>query len=193
MKRIAVIGAGHVGPVIARLALDAGFEVGIAGSGSPEKIALMTEIVIPGADARWAADAVEGDDMVGLAIPLHNFAYLDQALVAGKLVIDAMNYWPATDGVEEIFEDRQTTSSEIVQRRLPQSTIVKSLNHIGYQDLEDARRPAGSPEHPAIGVAGDNSHAVGVREDFIYRIRFLTFQCATFTTRPPPDPGSPSS
>src|SRR5260370_21579277 len=159
MKRIAVVGAGHVGAVIARLALDAGFEVAIAGSGSPEKIALMTEIVIPGADARWAAGAVEGADIVVLAIPLHNFAYLDQALVAGKLVIDAMNYWPATDGVEEIFADRQTTSSEIVQRRLPQSTIVKSLNHLGYQDLECARRPAGSPRPPATRLAADQPHA----------------------------------
>ena len=191
MKRIAVVGAGHVGPVIARLALDAGFEVGIAGSGSPEKIALMTEIVIPGADARWAAGAVEGAGIVVLAIPLHNFAYLDPALVAGKLVIDAMNYWPATDGVEEIFEDRQATSSEIVQRRLPQSTIVKSLNHIGYQDLEDARRPAGSPERRAIGVAGDNSDAVEVVEDFIDRIGFDTVRLDSLTAGRLLEPGSP--
>ena len=100
MKRIAVLGAGHVGPVIARLALDAGFEVVIAGSGSPEKIALVTQIVIPGAEPRWDADAVKARDLVVMAIPLHKFASFDPALVAGKLVVDAMNYWPAPDGVE---------------------------------------------------------------------------------------------
>ena len=33
--RIAVLGAGHVGPAIARLALDAGHRVSIAASGNP--------------------------------------------------------------------------------------------------------------------------------------------------------------
>src|SRR5260370_25484782 len=99
-----------------------------------------------------------------------------------------MNYWPATDGVEEIFEDRQATSSEIVQRRLPQSTIVKSLNHIGYQDLEDARRPAGSPERRAIGLARDNSDAVEVVEDFIDPIGFDPVQFGSLTPRRPPQP-----
>src|SRR4029077_5385686 len=101
MKRIAVLGAGHVGPVIARLALDAGFEVAIAASGGPEKIALMTQVVIPGAEARWARDAGAGAGLVVLALPLHKFATFDSDLVAGKLVVDAMNYWPAADGVEE--------------------------------------------------------------------------------------------
>ncbi|TME50961.1 MAG: NADP oxidoreductase, partial [Chloroflexi bacterium] len=54
-QRIAVLGAGHVGPVIARIALDAGFRVAIAASGSPEKIALITQVVIPGAEAQWAS------------------------------------------------------------------------------------------------------------------------------------------
>ena len=191
MRRIGVIGAGHVGPVIARLALDAGFEVAIAGSGSPDKIALMTQIVIPGAEPRWAADAVQGADLVVLAIPLHNFANLDPELVAGKLVIDAMNYWPATDGVEEIFEDRRTTSSEIVQRRLPQSTVVKSLNHIGYQDLEDARRPSGSPERRTIGVAGDDPVAVRDVEDMIERFGFDTVRLDSLSAGRFLEPGGP--
>ncbi|HXD81629.1 MAG TPA: NAD(P)-binding domain-containing protein [Candidatus Acidoferrum sp.] len=191
MKRIGVIGAGHVGPVIARLALDAGFQVAIAGSGSPDKIALMTQIVIPGAEPRWAADAVQGADLVVLGIPLHNFANLDPALVAGKLVIDAMNYWPATDGVEEIFEDRRTTSSEIVQRRLPQSMVVKSLNHIGYQDLEDARRPSGSPERRTIGVAGDDPVAVRDVEDMIERFGFDTVRLDSLSAGRFLEPGGP--
>jgi predicted dinucleotide-binding enzyme len=191
MTRIAVIGAGHVGPVITRLALDAGFEVAIAGSGSPEKIALVTQIVIPGVEPRWAAEAVQGADLVVLAIPLHKFATLDPALVAGKLVVDAMNYWPATDGVEEMFEDRLDTSSEIVQRRLARSTVVKSLNHIGYQDLEDARRPAGSPERLGVGVAGDDSSSLQLVEDLVDRIGFDSVRLDSLSAGRLLEPGGP--
>jgi predicted dinucleotide-binding enzyme len=171
-QRIAVLGAGHVGPVIARVALDAGYHVTISTSGSPEKIALITQVVTPGAEARWASDAVADADLVVLAIPLHRFVTFDPSLVAGRLVVDAMNYWPAADGVLEMFEDRRYTSSEVVQRRLAGSTVVKSLNHIGYQDLEDARRPAGSPERSAIGVAGDDPTATRAVRDFIERIGY---------------------
>lgn len=191
MRRIAVLGAGHVGPVIARLALDAGFEVAIAGSGSPEKIALMTQVVIPGAEPRWARDAVEGAGLVVLALPLHRFATFDPDVVAGKLVVDAMNYWPAADGVEEAFEDRRLSSSEIVQRRLARSTVVKTLNHIGYQDLEDARRQAGSPERRAIGVAGDDSAATKFVQDVIDRFGFDTVRLDSLSAGRLLEPGGP--
>lgn len=190
-RRIAVVGAGHVGPVIARLAIDAGFEVTIAGSGSPEKIALITQVVIPGAEPRWAVDAVEGADLVVLAIPLHRFADLDPALVAEKVVVDAMNYWPAADGIQEMFEDHQHTSSEVVQRRLARSTVVKSLNHIGYQDLEDARRPVGSPERRAIGVASDDSGAAQVVEELIERIGYDPVRLDSLSAGRLLEPGGP--
>jgi 8-hydroxy-5-deazaflavin:NADPH oxidoreductase len=191
LPRIAVLGAGHVGPVIARIAVDAGFQVTIAGSGDPEKLALITSLVIPGAEPRWAADAVEDADIVVLAIPLHRFAAFDPALVADKIVIDAMNYWPAVDGINEMFRDRRYTSSEIVQRRLARSTVVKSLNHIGYHDLEDARRPVGSPERRAIGVAGDDLRAVKVVEEVIERIGYDAVRLDNLSAGRLLEPGGP--
>jgi predicted dinucleotide-binding enzyme len=170
--RIAVLGAGHVGPVIARVAIAAGYEVTIAASGDPERIALLTQVLVPGAESRWAADAVEGSDVVVLAIPIHRFPGFDPALVAGKLVVDVMNYWPPVDGVVEMFEDHPDGSSELVQDRLARSTIVKTLNHLGYHELEDDRRPAGSPERRALGVAGDDPDAVDIVAEIIERIGY---------------------
>ena len=115
LSRLAVLGAGHVGPVIARLAVNAGYPVAIATSGDPEDIALIAELVIPGAQPRWAADAVADADIVVLAMPLHRFLDVDPALLRGRLVVDAMNYWPASDGRLQAFE--AGGSSEIVARR----------------------------------------------------------------------------
>jgi predicted dinucleotide-binding enzyme len=172
LPRIAVLGAGHVGPVIARVALEAGYPVSIAASGDPEKIELIVQVLAPGAEPRWAAEAVEEADLVVLAIPLHKFTTLDPSLLEGKLVVDTMNYWPPVDGIQEMFEDRRYGSSEIVQRRLVRSTVVKTLNHIGYHELEDERRPRGSPERRALGVVGDDPRAVDVVAELIERIGY---------------------
>jgi hypothetical protein len=169
-SRLAVLGAGHVGPVIARLAIKAGYRVAIATSGDPEDIALITELVIPGAQPRWAADALADAEIAVLAIPLHRFLDMNPALLGGKLVVDAMNYWPASDGVLKAFEDGG--SSEIVARRLAGSTVVKALNHIGYHDLEDLARPAGAPGRRAAGVASDDPAAAAAIAGLIDRIGY---------------------
>jgi predicted dinucleotide-binding enzyme len=189
--RIAVLGAGHVGPVIARVAIDAGYHVSIAASGDPERIALIAEVLAPGAEPRWAADAVDDADLVVLAIPLHKLATLDPALVAGRIVIDTMNYWPPVDGVLDLFEDHRYGSSEIVQRRLPRSTVVKTLNHVGYHELEDERRPAGSPERRALGVAGDDPRAVEVVAEVIERIGYDPVRLDGLRAGRLLEPGSP--
>jgi predicted dinucleotide-binding enzyme len=191
LPRIAVLGAGHVGPVIARVAIDAGYQVAIAASDDPDRIALITQVLVPGAEPRWAADAVEDADIVVLAIPLHRFPALDPGLVADKLVVDTMNYWPPVDGVREMFEDRRYGSSEIVQHRLARSTVVKTLNHIGYHELDDERRPVGSPERRALGVAGDDLSAVDAVADVIERIGYDTVRLDSLRAGHLLEPGGP--
>jgi 8-hydroxy-5-deazaflavin:NADPH oxidoreductase len=174
LPRIAVLGAGHSGPVLARAAVEAGYHVSIAASGDPARIALIARVLAPGAEPRWAADAVADADVVILAIPIHRFAAFDPALVAGKLVVDVMNYWPPVDGLQAMFEDRTRGSSEIVQERLVEATVIKTLNHLGYHQLDEERRPEGSPERRAVGVAGDDPDAVDVVADIVERIGFDT-------------------
>jgi predicted dinucleotide-binding enzyme len=165
--RLAVLGAGHVGPVIARLALHAGYPVAIANSGDPDDLALITNLLIPGAEPLWAAKAIADADIVVLAMPLHRFLTVDPLSLSGKLVIDAMNYWPSSDGVLQAFEQDGVGSSEVVAGRLRESTVVKSLNHVGYHDLEDHARESGAPDRRALGVAGDDSVAVHSVADLV--------------------------
>ena len=191
MSSIAVLGAGHVGPAIARVAVAAGHPVSIAASGDPENIALITQVLVPGAEPRWAADAVQESDIVVLAIPLHRFATFDASLVAGKIVVDAMNYWPPVDGVQDLFEDPRFGSSEIVAQKLYGSTVVKTLNQIGYHDLEDERRPVGSPDRRALGVAGDDTAAVDAVAEVIERIGYDAVRLASLRAGRVLEPGGP--
>jgi predicted dinucleotide-binding enzyme len=170
---IAVLGAGHVGPAIARLALDAGHSVAIATSGNPGDLALVTQLLIPGAEPLWAADAIARADIVVLAMPLHRFLRMDPNALSEKLVIDAMNYWPPTDGrLPPRFDDESIGTSEVVAERLPDATVVKTLNHVGYHELETYARPSGAVDRRALGVAGDDLGAVNTVSTFVDSIGY---------------------
>lgn len=107
-----------------------------------------------------------------LAIPLHRVAGLNPLLFEGKIVIDAMNYWPPVDGVIDEFEGALRGSSMVVRRLLPGAQVVKTFNHTGYHDLEPDRRSSGDASRLALAIAGDDPEAVQLIAGIIDRIGY---------------------
>lgn len=156
VETIGVLGAGKVGTILARLAVEAGYDVAISGSGDPSKISLITSVLAPGAQTLTSAEVARRSDIVIVAIPLHKMDTLPREELAGKLVVDAMNYWWETDGRDSEYGEPGASTSEALQEILRDSTVVKAFNHMGYHDLNEF---AGAADRRAIAVAGPSDAA----------------------------------
>jgi predicted dinucleotide-binding enzyme len=153
---LGIIGAGRLGTALARQALRAGYEVRIANSRGPESLVLMAQVLLPGVKIATVNELAQRSDIIVLALPLHRYKMLDPALFAGKIVIDAMNYWPPTEGVIPEFASGDRSSSEYLQTYFPAAKMVKTLNHVAYHELEEHSLPAGHAQRRAVVVAGDH-------------------------------------
>ena len=159
MTTLGIIGAGHIGSQLARLALAHDYDVVISNSRGPETLTDLIGELGPRARAATVADTAAAGDLVVVTVPLGAISTLPMDELAGKVVIDTNNYYPERDGQITVLDDETTTVSELLQSHLPTSKVVKAFNHINYADLTTDGRPAGTENRRALIVAGNDASA----------------------------------
>jgi predicted dinucleotide-binding enzyme len=132
----------------------------ISNSRGPESLGELIAELGPLASAATPAEAAQAGDLVVATIPLANYEQLPREALAGKAVIDTMNYAPAVTGwARPELDADELTSSELVQRFLSRSSVVKAFHDVNGRLLRELARPAGAPDRTALPVTGDDAEA----------------------------------
>ena len=159
LTTIGFIGSGNIGSQLARLAIQIGYGVVRSNSRGPETLIDLIDELGDRARAATPEEAAEAGDVVVVSVPLKAIDAVPAAPLRGKTVIDPNNYYPERDGNIPELDDESTTTSELLQQRLPDAHIVKAFNNIYADHLTSKATEPGTPGRRALPIAGDDDDA----------------------------------
>ena len=162
MTTIGIIGAGNIGSQIARKAVQLGYDVVIGNSRGPETLADLVAELGPRARAATASEAAAAADFAVVTIPLKNYRELPAGPLAGKVVIDTINYYWERDGHIDALDTGEATTSGLVQEHLKDSRVAKAFNMLGAHDITTDGTPAGTENRRALSTASDHEDAAAL-------------------------------
>ena len=181
-----------IGGTLARLAVDAGYEVVLSNSRGPETLADLVAELGPRARAASCAEAAAIGDLVLVSIPLLAYPSLPAASFAGKTVLDTGNYYPERDGQLPELDSGALTSSELLAQLLPGADVVKVFNNIFYKHLLNLARPAGAPDRSYLPIAGDSAAAKTAVTEFLDSIGYGAVDAGALADGWRQQPGTPA-
>jgi 8-hydroxy-5-deazaflavin:NADPH oxidoreductase len=191
MATIALIGAGHIGSQVARLAVGSGHIVVISNSRGPDTLSGLVAELGPSARAATVAEAAAAGDIVVVTIPLKAYRSVPVEPLAGKIVIDTNNYYPQRDGQIPELDDHSATSTGLLQAHLPTSKVVKAFNHIYASQLTTDGEPAGVKDRRALVIAGDDPAAKATVAALLDQFGFDTVDAGPIAESWRIEPGTP--
>jgi len=168
IKKIGIVGSGHIGGTIGILLAKAGYEV-FFSSRHPGTLLELVKTSGPRAHAGTVADAIAFGDAIVLSLPLKALPDLDDSIkkaLRGKIVIDTSNPYPERDG--KIAEDARKEPGGmgvVVARLLPGARIVRAFNTVYYEDLGKTVNKHG--DTIGIPIAGDDLEAVKEAKELV--------------------------
>lgn len=162
IKKIAVLGSGIVGEVLANGFLKHGYAV-MRGSRDPSKLSEWQRKAGSVASTGTFAQAAAYGDLIVLAVKGGAAESLIQGLpadaISGKTLIDATNPiadLPPTNGVLSFFTSPNDSLMERLQKLAPSAHFVKAFNCVGNALMIDPQLPGGKP---SMFICGDNDSA----------------------------------
>ncbi len=184
---LGIVGAGKLGMALAQAGVEAGLAVTIT-SRHVEDTRLIAEVMAPGSRG-GTLDEVAAADVVVLALPLHRLPDLPPDAFDGKVVVDAINYWQPVDGELARYGVAAAETSLLVARHFEGARIVKSLNQLGYHDVEDRPRTG---SRWGVAVAGDDPSAKAVVSSVVAQLGFEPVDAGSLVEGARLGPGGPA-
>jgi predicted dinucleotide-binding enzyme len=161
MSKIAVLGSGQVGQVLADGLLKHGHEV-MRASRDPSKLAGWKAGAGTKAHTGTVAEAAKWGESVLLAVKgIAAEAAIEQAgpsNLAGKTVMDATNPIadaPPKNGVVQYFTDFNESLMERLQKKAPDAHFVKVFSSVGNAFMVNPKFPGGPPSMFICGNSKD--------------------------------------
>ncbi|GAB0106202.1 NAD(P)-binding domain-containing protein [Nocardia sp. JMUB6875] len=191
MTTLGLIGSGKIGGTLARLAVAAGIDVVLSNSRGPESLADLVAELGDKARAATPAEAAAAGDIVVVTVPLKAYQSVPVDPLVGKVVIDTNNYAPGRDGEFADVEAGVATSSELLQRHLPRSRVVKAFNNIYFKHLAVLGRPAGADGRTSLPIAGDDIEAKKAAAQLISDLGYDTVDIGALADSWRTQPGTP--
>jgi predicted dinucleotide-binding enzyme len=127
-----------------------------------------------------------------VSIPVKSFLDVPAAPLAGKVVIDTGNYYPARDGQLAELDSGALTTTELAARHLSGARVLKGFNNIYYRHLAELARPAGAEDRSAIVIAGDDQDAKKSAAEFLDAIGYDTVDAGSLAEGWRFEPGTPA-
>jgi NADPH-dependent F420 reductase len=156
--KLAVIGSGNVGAAIGAWAAKAGYEVTFSAK-SLEHAEKAANVSGNGAKAAPARAAVEGADLVLLAIPYGAAGEVLpelRAALRGKTLIDATNALSAD--FSSLTIGHVTSAAEEIAKLVPEANVVKAFNTV-FAQVYASQTPQVNGKTLSVFCAGDNQEA----------------------------------
>ena len=191
MTTVGLIGSGRIGGTVARLAVAAGHPVLLSNSRGPDTLKDLAAELGPLARATTGQEAAEAGEVVVVSIPVRAVQSVPPGPLAGKVVIDTCNYYPQRDGHFPELDSGELTSSELIQRHLTGSAVVKAFNNIHYRHLESLARPAGAADRSYLPIAGDDAAAKAAVTAFLDSIGYGAVDAGPLAEGWRQQPGTP--
>ncbi|CCH42410.1 Metalloreductase STEAP4 [Wickerhamomyces ciferrii] len=175
---IGFIGVGQIGGIVARLAINAGYNVVLSNSRSPHTLSGIVSSLGDQAKASTPGSIakVENIKIVVLSIPLNAVPTLLPSLgLKNKIILDTSNYYPFREGHLEELDSNKLTTSEYVMKYLdPSNKLVKIFNNIISIELSNSSTQDESKQ-TILPIAGDDIKAKQITNDFAKKIGYKTY------------------